>query len=183
MKHSKQEGFTYIEVICAMFILLIGIMAQLTALSFSVLRQSEAEQQNIARQIASSTLESIFAARDLGKGLGIASWEMINTDDVSQEGIFVAGWNPIREDSGKDGIKGTSDDACSANSGCVVEGYTNNSYIVPGFERRIIITNIPEENSSSTKRRRLEVKVRYFVGQLQREQTLTTIIADLPFYK
>lgn len=183
MKNTAQEGFTYIEVMCAMFILLIGILAQLSALSFSVLRQSESEQQNAARQIASSTLESIFAARDLGKTSGLSSWEMINTNDVDSNGIFVPGWHPVREGAGKDGIQGTADDTCLADSPCTVNGYTNDSPIIKGFERKIIITNIQEENSSAIKRRRLEIKVRYFVGQLQREQTLATIIADLPFYK
>ncbi len=183
MKSTAQEGFTYIEVMCAMVILLIGILAQLTALSFSVLRQSESEQQNAARQIASSTLESIFAARDLGKESGISSWEMINTSDVNNNGIFVGGWNPIRESAGKDGIQGTADDSCVSNSQCTVNGYTNSSPLIEGFERKIVITNIQEENSSAVKRRRIEVKVRYIVGQLQREQTLATIIADLPFQK
>jgi prepilin-type N-terminal cleavage/methylation domain-containing protein len=183
MKKSNQEGFTYIEVMCAMVILLIGILAQLSALSLSMMRQREAEQQNTARQIASSTLESIFAARDLGKSAGINSWEMINTADVSNEGMFVAGWHPIRQSSGKDGIQGTKDDACAEGAPCQIEGYTNNSPLVDGFQRQIIITDVQDSDGTIAKKRRLEIKMRYFVGQVRREQSIATVIADLPFYK
>lgn len=183
MKKEKQEGFTYIEVMCAMVILLIGILAQLSALSFSILRQQEAEQQNTARQMANSTIESIFAARDLGKSAGINSWAMINNSNVDEQGMFLSGWNPVRQSAGKDGIQGTGDDACPATAQCQAENYTNTSKLIPGFERQIIITDVQEADSSVIKKRRLEVKIRYNVGQLQREQSVATIIADLPFYK
>lgn len=180
---NNQEGFTYIEVMCAMVILLIGILAQLSALSLNILRQSEAEQQNTARQIASSTLESIFAARDLGKTAGISSWETINTNDINENGLFAAGWNAVRQGAGKDGIQGTKDDACPADTPCQSDSYTNKSKVIPGFERKIIITDIQEADSAVVKKRRLEIKMRYFVGQSQREQSVATVIADLPFYK
>lgn len=183
MKKAKQEGFTYIEVMCAMVILLIGILAQLSALSFSVLRQREAEQQNTARQMANSTLESIFAARDLGKTAGISSWEMINNSDVTEHGLFLSGWNPVRQSAGKDGIQGTRDDACPGAGQCKSENYTNTSALVEGYERQIIITDVKEADIPIAKKRRLEVKIRYNVGQIQREQSVATIIADLPFYK
>lgn len=173
-----------------MVILLIGILAQLSALSFSIARQREAEQQNTARQIANSTLESIFAARDLGKTAGIGGWEVINTSDVHENGLFVAGWHPVRESAGRDGIQGTKDDACPTDAECQSGNYINKSPIISGFERQIIITDIREMNNLSqetnnfiTKKRRLEIKIRYIVGQAQREQSIATVIADLPFYK
>lgn len=183
MKKSNEKGFSFIEVMCAMIILLIGILAQLSALTFSLLRQREAEQQNTARQISSSTLESIFAARDLGKTAGISSWEMINNTDVNKNGLFIAGWNPVRQNSGKDGIQGTIDDACPADSVCQSGNYKNTSPVIAGYERKIIITDVQESENQVVKKRRLEVKIRYNVGQAQREQTVATIIADLPFYK
>jgi Tfp pilus assembly protein PilV len=181
MKEKNQEGFSYIEVMCAIIILTVGILAQLSALSLSILRQREAEQQTTARQIASSTLESIFAVRDLGNANGIVTWDSINTTDVNTAGLFLPGWNPIRQDSGKDGIQGTADDACAANTNCSVTSYTNTSQLVSGFERQIIIANVIENSVTSTKKRRIEVNIRYYVGQLRRQETLSTIVADLPF--
>lgn len=183
MKKTNQKGFSYIEVMCAIVILMIGILAQLSAISFSMLRQREAEQQGVAKQIASSTLESIFAARDLGNADGINNFAALNTKDVSSAGIFVAGWNPIRTDAGKDGILGTADDTCGNNASCTVGSYTNSSPFVEGFERKIVITDIAETGVTVAKKRRVEVTVRFFVGQLRREQSTATIIADLPFYK
>lgn len=183
MNKDNQKGFSYIEVMCAVVILMVGILAQLSAITFSMLRQQEAEQQSAARQIVSSTLESIFAARDLGNADGIQNFDSINTTDRNSLGIFVPGWFPIREDAGKDGILGTADDTCSDTAPCSVSGYTNNSPIKEGFERRIVITDIVETGVPVIKKRRVEVTVRFFVGKLRREQTFATIISDLPFYK
>lgn len=182
MENSREKGFTYIEVMCAIVILMVGILAQLSAISLSMLRQRESEKQTAARQLANSTLESIFAARDLGNTGGISSFSAINnTATATPDGIFLAGWNPVREDSGEDGIHGTADDACAAATPCQVGSYTNNSAISTDFERRIVITDITE--AGKVKKRRVEVTVRFYVGQLQREQSLATIIADLPFYQ
>ena len=37
--------------------------------------------------------------------------------------------------------------------------------------------------SGKVKKRRVEVNIRFYVGQLQRQQSTATIIADLPFYQ
>lgn len=182
-KKAKQEGFTYIEVMIAIVILTVGILAQLSALSLSMIRASESEQRNEARQIASSTIESIFAARDLGNANGISNWDSINLSDVNANGIFKPGWNPIREDAGIDGIHGTADDACTYYVNCVVGSYINTSEVNYGFERKIEITDIAEAGFSTIRKRRIEVKIKYGVGQIIREETLSTLIADLPFNK
>ena len=181
-QEKKQEGFTYIEVMCAIVILMIGILAQLSTMSLSMLRQREAEKQTAARQIANSTLESIFAARDLGNAGGIESFDRLENFNGTNSGIFLPGWNPVREDIGEDGVHGTADDACPAGMACVVGSYTNSSKVLNEYERNITISNIVE-SGSTVKKRRVEVKIRYFVGQLQREQSIATIIADLPFYQ
>jgi Tfp pilus assembly protein PilV len=181
VKKDSEKGFTYIEVMCAIVILMVGILAQLSAISLSMLRQRESEKQTLARQYVSSTLESIFAARDLGNEGGIHSFNSINNTNIHADGIFLPDWTPIREDSGMDGIQGTADDACPANTACQVGSYTNNSTVLSDFERRIVITDITE--NGKVKKRRVEVTIRFFIGQLRREQSIATIIADLPFYQ
>jgi type II secretory pathway pseudopilin PulG len=185
MKNSKKKnegGFTYIEVMCAVVILMVGILAQLSAMSLSMLRQREAEKMTAARQFGNSTIESIFAARDLGNDGGISNFNTINNTNVHTDGIFVPGWTPIREDSGKDGIIGTADDACPVGADCVVGSYTNSSLLLLEYQRKIAITDITA-TSGTVKKKRIEVTISYFVGQAKREQTVSTIIADLPFYK
>lgn len=168
----------------AIIILTIGITAQLSALSLTMVRARGTEQRSSARQVASSTVESIFAARDIGNASGISNWEAINTKDVNPtQGIFEAGWRPVRMDSGKDGIHGTADDACTGTGACIVGPYTNNSAIMMGLQRRIQITDVPEPGITRIRKRQLTVSIRYFIGQLQTQEDLTTMIADLPFYK
>ncbi len=183
MREEKQNGFSYVDVMCAIVILMVGILAQLSAISYSMLRQREAEKQTAARQLANSTLESIFAARDLGNQGGISSFATINNTDKNAFGIFLPGWNAIREDSGNDGIQGTADDGCAPTTACKVGTYTNNSEVLRDFERQITITDITEGGSTTVKKRRVEITIRFFVGQLSRTQSIATILADLPFYQ
>lgn len=182
MRNKKGEkGFTYIEVIIAIIIMTVGILACLSAISFAMLREREAEDRNKARQLTSSAIESIFAARDLRNNNALNNWTAINNTTNAVPGIFEAGWTPIREDAGKDGIHGTADDACAAGSQCTVGGYTNTSSEVAGFERRITFSDVVEPGIPNIRKKRIEISVRYYAGQISRDETVTTIIADLPF--
>jgi Tfp pilus assembly protein PilV len=177
-----ENGFTYIEVIIAVIIITVGIMACLTAVSFAMFREKQSESKNVARQITSSALESIFAARDLRNNNVLNNWDAINNKiPATPQGIFISGWTPIRQEAGFDGIQGTADDACLSGTNCTVGDYTNTSPEINGFERKISFTDIVEPNVPKIRKKKIEVSVRYFVGQLLLEETITTIIADLPF--
>lgn len=181
---NQQNGFTYLEVMISIILLTVGITAQLSALSLSMVRAKSTEERNVARQLTSSTLESIFSARDIGNSTGLSNWEAINTKDVdATNGIFESGWRPVRVDSGVDRIHGTADDACDEGSSCVEGTYTNDSEVMGGIERKIEITGIPETGINKIRKKRITVKVRYMIGQLQTVEELSTNIADLPFYK
>lgn len=178
---NGEEGFTYIEIIFSIIVMTIGILACLSAISYAMLREQEAESRNTARQITSSALESIFAARDLRNNNVLNNWTALNNDNASTPGIFVSGWTPIRENAGIDGIQGTADDACTSGTNCQVGAYTNNSRQIDGFQRRILFSDVVETGVPRIRKRKIEVTVRYTAGQLTREETVTTIIADLPF--
>lgn len=182
---NNENGFTVIEVIIAILIMTIGILSLLSAISYAALREREAEQRNTARQLNNAAMESIFATRDLQQlnpSVGIITalnnWNAVANFDAasSPQGIFLTGYNPIREDSGRDGIEGTADDACYGIS-CVVGAYTNASPVIKGYEREIIITNIFEGASTVSNRRKVVINVRYFAGQIQRIETSSTIIS------
>jgi type II secretory pathway pseudopilin PulG len=194
LKKSNEEGFSYVDVIIAIVILMVGILASVGALTANLVRSYETEKQVKAKQIALSTIESIFSARDIvrpdsdsrpGSVIGWDSIGNVNTNPVNgvNRGVFLTGFRPIREDAGWDGVVGTVDDACDAGGPCQVSGRPDNtSRVVDGFDRRIVITDIddPERPSPAHKiaRRRIDVTVRYNVNQLQREQTISTIIAN-----
>lgn len=184
MRLKNQEGFTYLEVMIAIVILTIGVTAQLSALSLTMVRARGTEQRSTARQVSSSTIESVFASRDIGIASNISNWNAINTKDINPtDGVFEAGWRPIRMDPGNDGIQGTADDACAGTGACIVGANTNNSAIMIGLQRKIEITDIPEAGVTRIRKKRIAIKIRYYIGQLQTEEELSTIIADLPFYK
>jgi type II secretory pathway pseudopilin PulG len=184
MPEKKQGGFTYLEVMISIVILTVGITAQLSALSLSMVRARSTEERNTARQVASSTIESVFASRDIGSASGISNWDAINTKDIDPvNGVFEAGWRPIRVDAGKDGLQGTEDDACAGTGACTVGMYSNTSLVLKGFERKVEVSDIIEPGVIRVRKRRITVKIKYFIGQLQTEESLSTIVADLPFYK
>ena len=179
--NNAEKGFSYIEVIIAIMIMTIGILACLSAISFAMFREQQAENRNTARQITSSAIESIFAARDLRNNNALNTWASINNTTASVPGIFQSGWTPIREDAGSDGIHGTSDDACQTGVSCPSGGATNTSAEVQGFQRSIVITDIAEPGISTIRKRKLEISVRFNAGQIVQNETVSTIISDLPF--
>ncbi len=179
---NGEKGFTYIEVIIAVVIMSIAILGCLSAVTYAMFREQQSENRNVARQITSAALESIFAARDLRNENALNNWEAINnTAPATPDGIFISGWTPIRREAGLDGIQGTADDACPTGTHCQVGTYTNTSAEIAGFERRVIFSDIVETNVLRIRKRKVEISVRYFANQLLQEETITTIIADLPF--
>lgn len=169
------------EVIFSILIMTIGIVAVLSSISMAMLREMEGDNKNIARQITASALESIFAVRDLRNENELTNWEAVNNTTVTN-GVFLTGWTPVRESSGIDGINGTADDACAVGTACAgTGGYTNTSNVRENFERRIVITNIPETGIPEIRKKKIEVSVRYLSGQSTRTETVTTIITNLPF--
>jgi len=178
---KKEAGFSLVEAMCALIILVIGILAALQAITYSIWHVQEAEKRGNAKEVARSTMETIFSIRDLQafdpqNGV-VYNWNAIQIKSGSNGGIFLGGWTPIRENPGADGIYGTDDDACPTTN-CTVGSYTNSSAIVPDFERRIQIFDINE--NGVVRKRRIEVQVRYHVGTSIRETSESTILANLP---
>jgi len=185
----NERGFSYIDVMIALVILMVGILASTAALTANLVRSYETEKQVIAKQVALSTIESIFSARDIARTGAVSGWNSIgnvgsNPDSSgTPQGVFLTDFRPIREDLGWDGVAGTVDDACAGGGACQVAGRPDNtSDVVIGFERRIVITDLQDSERPSPphpiSRRRIDVTVRYFVNQLVREQTVSTIITN-----
>jgi type II secretory pathway pseudopilin PulG len=188
-QENNERGFSYIDVMIALVILMVGILASTAALTANLVRSYETEKQVVAKQIALSTIESIFSARDIARPGAISGWESIgnvgsNPDSSgTPRGIFLADFRPIRADMGWDGVAGTVDDACAAGAACQVSGRPDNSSeVMNGFERRIVITDLQDSERPTPphpiSRRRIDITVRYWVNQLRREQTVSTIIAN-----
>ena len=187
--HEGEKGFSYLDVLVAITILSVGILGLTGAVLYGLTRSYESEQKLFAKQIAQSTVESIFVARDIRRTTGVAGWLQVgnvgnNPDPTTNQpsGIFVNNWHPIREDAGPDGVIGTSDDSCLGTSPCPSPGNPSNaSRVIPGYQRRIQIIDVadPERPNEAIRRRQITVTVRYQIGNLTREEVIRTMITDL----
>lgn len=180
---TNESGFTYIDVIIAIVILMVGILGATAALTANLLRAYESEKSIAAKQIALSTIESIFSARDIARVGSIEGWDSVGNVADGTKGVFLADWRPIRDEAGWDGVAGTADDACDVGVNCKVkDNPANTSDVIQGFERKIEITDIQDPDRPSPPhaiaRRRIDVSVRYNVNQLIREQKISTIITN-----
>jgi len=148
MKRSEERGFSYIDVLIAMTILLVGILSLAAALTTAVVRTGESEQLIRAKQFATSAVEALISAHDIattGAPLGTADplWDQIR--NVSNGGIFLDGAQPVRTGEGGDGIFGTADDTGTTFAGftrtIVVEDQANPLYPTrPVSIRKVTVT-------------------------------------------
>lgn len=176
-KHKAEHGFSYIDVMIAIVILMVGILALLSGISGSVLQTRGHEQQLLAKQIATSTMESIMSVKETDpERLG---WDAVgnigaNPDSSGvAQGIFTVGFNPVFLNAGPDQVIGTADD---------------NGDQLGNLTRRIVITDICDPDRPSPgcspagvfpiRMRAVEVTIVYHVGAIQRQEILSTVLTD-----
>lgn len=156
-----QRGFTYMDVMCALLIMMVGVLALAAAVTGALVRTRDSEQQLKAKQYANSTMESIFSARDINR-LG---WDSISNVG-SGSGVFLTGTQTLYADAGADRVVGTGDDTGGA---------------VSGFRRQIIITDINDPERPSPPNpimiRRVDVTIYYQANRVERQEKLSTTIA------
>jgi type II secretory pathway pseudopilin PulG len=179
-KITGESGFTYIDVMIAIVICMVGVLAMTGALTANLIRSHNMGDQATAKQLATSTLESIFSARDIARVGGLEGWDSIgnvgnNVVNEVPRGIFVNDWRPVRANGGADGVIGTADDACTGSGTC--SGNANNPIQIK-FERRIVITDIDVAAFTRIRKRRIDVEVRYKLRNTYFQEKLSTIIAD-----
>lgn len=184
MKAKSEAGFSYIDVIIAIVILMVGILAMLSGISAAIVHSASQEQQLGAKQIITSTMESIMSAKETDLNRPAAEirlgWPAVgnvgsNPDPETGlgQGIFVTGFQQVTTGAGPDEIVGTGDD---------------NGDVVPGFRREIVITdvcdpqrpsyNCPTPGPLPVRMRTIAITVTYFVGALQRQEVVRTVLTD-----
>lgn len=172
IKKKTEAGFSYIDVMIAVVILMVGILALMAAITTSVVQTKGQELQLNAKQIATSTMESIMSlkeAEDVNFG-----WDKIgNVGSNGGRGVFVTGFQDVLSDAGPDEVVGTADDTGT---------------VITGFRRQIAITDIcdpdrpsyncPTPGPRPVMIRSVEVTVNYYVGGIQRQERLATILTN-----
>lgn len=179
MKTRSDAGFTYIEVLIAIIILTVGILAMLSAISAAVVMSRSQEQQLTARHIAASTMESIMSVKEtdpnrLGwKAVGNIGSNPDPEDGNQPKGIFLVGRQDVLANAGADEVIGTADD---------------DGDVIIGFQREITITDqcdpdrpspiCPTPGTSPIKIRLIEIRVFFNVGLTERTELVRTVLTD-----
>jgi prepilin-type N-terminal cleavage/methylation domain-containing protein len=99
-----QQGFTLIECMISMVILVVGLLSLLSVFGIAMAATQTSQENNTAKLLADEAMEGILTARETAN----ISWAEIN--NTGSGGIFLPGLQPI-DCAGADGIIGTADDA------------------------------------------------------------------------
>jgi hypothetical protein len=164
----SESGFSFIDVMIAMTLLLVGMLSLTGALAAAIVRVNESEYQFRAKMLALSTVESVISARDVHvnpvPGTNDGSLYFAQIKNEANGGIFVDGRTEVRELPGPDGVYGTDDD---------------DGNVVDGVEREIVITDLPDGTSDPISLREVRVTIYYSVGAAVRSQTSTIYVCDV----
>ena len=183
MQTKSESGFSYIDVMIAIVILMIGILAMLSALSYSVIQSKGQEAQLYAKQLAGSTLESVMSVKETNDENRRLGWRALRNKctpaaaNCDPDGKFPIGFQAVKSEAGPDQIIGSDEDTGSD---------------IPGYSRRIEITDVCDterpspapvcaatlKGTNRVRMRLVTVTVNYFVNSLQRQETVSTVLTD-----
>ena len=174
--HDNQSGFSLIEAIIAVAILSFGMLAIAAAFLQGTVQLSGSHLDVLAREKAAEAIESVFTSRDTR----IVQWTQIRNvagESGTDGGIFIDGAQPLTR-PGADGLTNTADDdddlEVLVQPG--VDGLLGTADDVQRplteFSREIVIRDV------SLTLRRLTVVIRYRVGDIPREYSITTLISS-----
>jgi len=176
MKDKSEAGFSYIDVMIAVVILLVGILALVSAITAAVFQTRGQEQQLIAKQIATSTMESIMSVKETD--ITRLGWSKVGNICVGSpcpvpEGIFQNGFQPVETEAGPDEVLGTADD-----NGTVVTGFTRQILIRDECDQDRPSYNCNPAGNMPVRVRSIEIDVTYYIGSIQRHEKLVTVLTN-----
>jgi type II secretory pathway pseudopilin PulG len=158
---NGQQGFALLEVLIAIVVLMIGLMAVLATFAMAVSNTASVQNDSIARQKAAEAVESIYTARQTSQ-ITFANIQNIGNGP----GIFTAGFTAMT-DPGPDGLDGTGDDVPAAPvrlpgpSGVILNTSADVLVDLSKFTRQLQIVNV----AGNPNVRQITVSVRYPVPQ------------------
>jgi type II secretory pathway pseudopilin PulG len=175
-KQKKSEnGFTLLETMIAMAVLMIGVLSLAAMLASSLTYMHNSEYDFIAQQKAEEALEAIYTAKYDDT---ITFAEVANTT-ASVPGIFLATAQPILQ-PGPDGLVGTAADSTASPAYIYLPGPdglmgTADDIKVPlsSFTRTITINNVASDSNLRT----IAVTVTYQSGNATRSYTMNSYIS------
>lgn len=175
----RDDGFSLIEVMFAMFVIMVGMLATAMTIVNGIAAVFYTQEQLIAKQKAREALESVFTARSTQN----VTFDQIQNTNQSG-GIFLAGFQSIRG-MGVDGISNTSDDAATAVQAVNFPGIdgllgTADDEVVAltNYERKITIASVLDTDGHvDPDIRQISVEVRFQVNHIWRSVTVRSYVS------
>jgi hypothetical protein len=162
---TDEAGFSYIDIMIAITILLVGVLTFAGVLTLSLARTTSGESYLKAKSIASQTLESVMAARYIQ--INNTPYSFNSMQNVSKGGVFVDGRQHVQQEPGPDGLFGTADD---------------NGGTVTGYDRTILIEDVNNPNRPTPpnpiSERRITITIYYKDSMFERTEVIKTSVGD-----
>ncbi len=126
ISRKSDEGFTLIEVMIAIVVMTVGLLAVVASFATAIAATKSAQEDLIARQKVLDAMESIYTARN-AQQIPFSS-----VANVSSGGIFLDGPQPLKC-AGPDGLVGTADDVnCTTQAGANCPDNGAECMVLPG---------------------------------------------------
>jgi type IV pilus modification protein PilV len=126
LPRRSDDGFTLIEVMIAIVVMSVGLLAVIASFATAISATQSAEEDLIARQKVLEAMESIYTARN-AQQIPFSS-----VANVANGGIFLSGAQPMKC-SGPDGLVGTADDvSCTTQAGANCPDGGAECMVLPG---------------------------------------------------
>lgn len=164
---GAESGFTLLEMVVAMVVLLIGLLSLAQVLGFALSVSNRGRGVTNAKLLVVSVLEQMENLRNTGQ---LTYGQIANDGKVDNAGAafnfggFPVTFRPVSKESagpGADGMYGTADDPSLPGQ------------VYEGFERKIVIENLSDTNNL----KKITVTLRYRdAGGGQRELTGTSYL-------
>jgi hypothetical protein len=159
---KRENGFSLIEAVVAIFILTVGLIGTAAALGYAIHYGTISRNVTSAKSIITSEIEEIEALRnsrrlDFKQIANVGGVD--NSDAPAVFTGFSTGFKALSVNPGPDGVNGTDDDLRDTGPDGVFgtgDDVDNPSLVRSGYTRKITITNL------TTSLKKIEIRVRYF---------------------
>ena len=179
MPNQSGRGFSLIEVMFAMGVLMVGVLGAAAVMAAGTKMVNSSPGDVIGTQKAAQAIESVFGARD-SHTLAWAKIRNVNGAG-SDGGVFLDGPQPLKL-AGPDGLVNTADDALQPYETAIRPGpdqllntADDETVELTTYTREISIRDIPNENGNL---RSITVTITFQLGADTRKQTVTTYISS-----
>jgi prepilin-type N-terminal cleavage/methylation domain-containing protein len=162
LRRRGEAGFTLIEVVVAMAVLLIALLGLVATMAHGLSMTKRLRDMSESKLTITAMLEQMETLRNTKR---LTFGQIANTGQVDNIGAsqtfagFPTGFKPISTAPGQDGIFGTADDLVTGPGPDgrygTSDDVTNNSLAVPEYEREIVISTL------GTNIKKIQVTLRY----------------------